>query len=333
MEDGEGIRIRAASGNGGDEMGQDTRCAREQVWLYRFAIFTAASTLPLLFMGGLVTSTGAGLAVPDWPTTFGYNMFLYPWSKMVGGIFYEHSHRLIGSAVGLLTTLLCLWLWLREPRPWLRWTGTAALIAVVVQGVLGGLRVVMLQHTLAIIHACFAQAFFALMVSIALFTSPQWMVQPRTMIPGDAGRLQRLCLLTSALLYLQVVVGAVLRHTGTHLDAHLLIAALVAIHVCWLAVRIWRKHAHVPLLTTPCLVLAALLVVQLGLGVGAYVSKYTATAASVAPWVRVALTTFHVVVGSLMLGTGVVLLLRSYCLRASSGNVVVSRLVTEAASG
>ncbi|MGH8057830.1 MAG: COX15/CtaA family protein, partial [Candidatus Entotheonellia bacterium] len=227
-------------------MALDTPRGEQQVWLHRFALFTAVSTFPLLFMGGLVTSTGAGLAVPDWPTTFGYHMFLYPWSKMVGGIFYEHSHRLIGSAVGLLTTWLCLWLWLSEPRPWLRWTGTVALIAVIGQGVLGGLRVVMLQHTLAIIHACFAQAFFALMVSIALFTSPQWMAEPGTMVHDDAVRLRRLCLLTSALLYLQVVFGAVLRHTGTRLDAHLLMAALVAIHVCFLAVRICRKHARVP---------------------------------------------------------------------------------------
>lgn len=314
-------------------MRQDTQREQELVWLHRVAMLTAMSTFPLLLVGGLVTSTGAGLAVPDWPTTFGYNMFLYPWSKMVGGIFYEHSHRLIGSAVGLLTIMLCLWLWLKEPRPWLRWTGTAGLIAVIVQGVLGGLRVVFLQHTLAIIHACFAQAFFALMVSIALFTSRQWMAEPRTMTLEEAMRLRRLCLLTSALLYLQVVFGAVLRHTGTRLDAHLLIAALVTIHVCLLMVRIFRNHAQVSLLARPCLLLGGLVVMQLGLGVGAYVAKYTASAAAVAPWVRVSLTTSHVVVGSLMLGTGVVLMLHSYRLRASSGNVVVGRLITEAVSG
>ena len=140
-------------------------------WPHRLAVILACATFPLLFIGGLVTSLGVGLAVPDWPTTFGYNMFLYPWSKMIGGIFYEHSHRLVASCVGLLTIALALTLWLKEPRPWLRWLGVAALALVIVQGVLGGLRVVLLQPTLAIIHACFAQAFFALTVSLALFTA------------------------------------------------------------------------------------------------------------------------------------------------------------------
>ena len=155
-------------------------------WPHRFALMTAATTFPLLFVGGLVTSMGAGLAVPDWPTTFGYNMFTYPWSKMVGGIFYEHSHRLFGSAVGFLTILLAISLWRVESRPWLRWLGVAALGAVIIQGALGGLRVVLLQQTLAIIHACFAQAFFALVASIALFTSPEWSGTPDKKNSADA---------------------------------------------------------------------------------------------------------------------------------------------------
>src|SRR5262245_65461932 len=103
-------------------------------WPRRLALMTAIATLPLLFVGGLVTSTGAGLAVPDWPTTFGYNMFLYPWSKMIGGIFYEHSHRLIGSVVGFLTILLAVTLWYKESRQWLRWLGIVGLGAVIAQG-------------------------------------------------------------------------------------------------------------------------------------------------------------------------------------------------------
>src|SRR5215467_6941215 len=93
------------------------------VWPHRLAVVLVCATFPLLFVGGLVTSTGAGLAVPDWPTTFGYNMFLYPWSRMVGGIFYEHCHRLIGSVVGFLTILLAATLWYKESRQWLRWLG------------------------------------------------------------------------------------------------------------------------------------------------------------------------------------------------------------------
>src|SRR5687767_2396741 len=108
------------------------------VWPHRLAVMTACATFPLLFIGGLVTSKGAGLAVPDWPTTFGYNMFLYPWSKMVGNVFYEHSHRLVASGVGLLTIALALSLWLQERRKGLRWLGVAALVLVVIQGALGG---------------------------------------------------------------------------------------------------------------------------------------------------------------------------------------------------
>ena len=134
-------------------------------WPHRLALATAICTIPLLFIGGLVTSKGAGLAVPDWPTTFGYNPFLYPWSKMVGNIFYEHSHRLVASAVGFLTILLAIALWFREPERWLRVLGATALALVVIQGVIGGLRVVLLEQTLAVVHACLAQAFFALTVT------------------------------------------------------------------------------------------------------------------------------------------------------------------------
>ena len=121
---------------------------------------TAAVTLVLIVFGGLVTNTGAALAVPDWPTTFGQNMFIYPWSKMVGGIFYEHSHRLIGALVGLLTLALAVALWRHGGV--LRALGIAAAVGVVGQGLLGGLRVVLRQDVLAILHGCLAQAFFGL---------------------------------------------------------------------------------------------------------------------------------------------------------------------------
>src|ERR1043165_6588072 len=111
-------------------------------WPHRLAVITACATVPLLFIGGLVTSKGAGLAVPDWPTSFGYNMFLYPWSKMVGNIFYEHSHRLFASAVGFLTIVLAVTFWFKEDRPWVRWLALGALGLVIAQGIVGGLRVV-----------------------------------------------------------------------------------------------------------------------------------------------------------------------------------------------
>src|SRR2546427_9045983 len=124
-----------------------------------------------MLLGGLVTNTGAALAVPDWPSTFGYNMVLFPWSRMVGGVFYEHSHRLMGALVGLLTLALGGALWREGGR--LRRLGLLAVAVVLAQGVLGGLRVVLLEDALAILHGSLAPAFFALLAAIALLTAPR----------------------------------------------------------------------------------------------------------------------------------------------------------------
>src|SRR5687768_11835067 len=285
-------------------------------WPHRIAVILACSTFPLLFIGGLVTSKGVGLAVPDWPTTFGYTMFLYPWSKMVGGIFYEHSHRLVASFVGLLTIALALTFWLREARRWLRWLGVAALVLVIGQGVLGGLRVVLLEHTFALVHAATAQIFFALTICLAIFTSPAWRRGPDQII-RDSGRLLRLSAITTGLIYIQIVFGAVLRHTGERLDAHLLFAALVALHVILLILRVTRYHAaNLKLIRSTCL-LAILLLLQLLHGVGSYLAKFT-------PLFRlpidmiVFLTTTHLVVGALLLVASLVITLRAYRLSAQA---------------
>jgi heme a synthase len=281
------------------------------VWPHRLAVITACATFPLLFIGGLVTSKGAGLAVPDWPTTFGYNMFLYPWSKMVGNIFYEHSHRLVASAVGVLTIALAISLWLHEPRKWLRWLGAIALGLVVVQGVLGGLRVILLEHSLAIVHASLAQAFFALTVSLALFTSPEWRVEKAEAPLADRGRLRWLAVLTTGLIYLQVLFGAVLRHTGLRLDAHLLFAALVTLHVVLLTVRIFKNHSDHRPLTRPALFLSGMLLLQLFLGTISYLGKFT-TILRIPADGTVFFTTTHLAVGALMLVTSLVVTLRCY---------------------
>src|ERR1700745_405470 len=147
---------------------------RDSKWLNRFAWLTCAATLLLICSGGMVTSKNVGLAVPDWATTFGYNMFLFPLSKWVGGILFEHTHRLIASAVGFLTIILAVWLWRSESRRWGRNLGVIALAGVILQGILGGLRVSMLKDDIGIFHACVAQAFLALLVTIALVTTSFW---------------------------------------------------------------------------------------------------------------------------------------------------------------
>jgi len=182
-------------------------------WLHRFALFTAFATLVLIWSGGNVTSKGAGLAVPDWPNTFGYNMFLFPVSKWVGGIFSEHIHRLIASTIGLLTIILAFWLWRAESRRWVRHLGYAALVVVILQGVLGGLRVTLLKDEIGIFHACLAQGFFGMLIVIALATSRLWQRISAHDSSGPAARnLARLAVVTTSLIYLQLALGATMRH-------------------------------------------------------------------------------------------------------------------------
>jgi cytochrome c oxidase assembly protein subunit 15 len=181
--------------------------------LNRFAWLTAGATLLLIGLGGLVTSKEAGMAVPDWPTTYGYNMFLFPFHLWTGGIFYEHTHRLLASLVGLLTATLAVWLWLREPRRWLRWLGIAAFIAVVLQGVLGGLRVTLFKDQIGIFHATLAQAFFVLTALIALFASGQGdrLLSLRN-DPQMPPRLRWVTATAAVLVLIQLILGASMRH-------------------------------------------------------------------------------------------------------------------------
>src|ERR1700749_1893138 len=140
-----------------------------------FALLTALPTFVLLGAGGMVTSKGGGMSVPDWPNSYGYNMFLFPPSKWVGGIFYEHTHRLYAaSIVGPLSIVVCVCAWLLDKRMWFRWLATGMLAFVIVQGVLGGLRVRWVNLDLAIVHACFAQAFFCLATLVSIVTSRWW---------------------------------------------------------------------------------------------------------------------------------------------------------------
>jgi len=200
-----------------------------------FAAFVAASTAVLIFAGGLVTSTGSGLSVPDWPNTYGWFMFAFPMSKMVGGIFYEHTHRLIASTVGLLIVVLAVWLGRAEPRPWVRKLGYLALGAVILQGILGGITVLWyLPEAISIAHASLAQILFCLTVTIALVTSSGWRrgytadpQGPRRAgsveadlqvgLATDDRLLQRLAIATTVVIYAQILIGATMRHTGAGL--------------------------------------------------------------------------------------------------------------------
>jgi cytochrome c oxidase assembly protein subunit 15 len=186
---------------------------QSNLWLFRFAALTAFVTFLLIGLGGLVTSHGAGMSVPDWPNTYGYNMFAFPLSKWVGGIFYEHTHRLLASAVGLLTTILAVWLGLADSRRWMKWLGLAAFLGVVAQGILGGLRVTLHMDSLGVFHATIAQLFFILVCAIALFLSRFW----RALAAGKnhffvSRGLRTLVLATTVLILLQLIIAATMRH-------------------------------------------------------------------------------------------------------------------------
>lgn len=182
-------------------------------WLFRFAVLTAIVTFLLIGLGGLVTSHGAGMSVPDWPNTYGYNMFTFPISKWVGGIFYEHTHRLLASAVGLLTTVLAAWLWVKDSRKWMHWLGTAVFLGVIAQGILGGLRVTLHMDSLGVFHASIAQLFFILVCAIALFTSRFWIELNAGSKNHFVSRgLRTLVLATTLLIFVQLIIAATMRH-------------------------------------------------------------------------------------------------------------------------
>ena len=296
--------------------------------LHLFAVLVAASTALLIFAGGLVTSTGSGLSVPDWPTTYGWFMLTFPLDKMVGGIFYEHSHRLIASAVGLLIVVLATWLWRTEPRPWVRRLGYVAVAAVVTQGILGGITVLwFLPDPISIAHAGLAQLVFCLTVSIALFISPGWRrayTGQRTPLVASDRPLQAVAMLTTALLYAQILVGATMRHTDAGLAipdfplafgqlvppfwnpqiaihyAHRVGALVVSAFVLATAGHVLYRHAGRPELRRPSLLLLALLAIQITLG-----------ALTVLSGKHYVINSLHVVTGALVLGTSLVVTLRT----------------------
>jgi cytochrome c oxidase assembly protein subunit 15 len=180
--------------------------------LFWFAVLNAVATFLLIGLGGLVTSHEAGMSVPDWPTTYGYNMFLFPVDKWIGGIFYEHTHRLLGSLVGFLTTVLAVWLWLKDPRKWMHWLGVAAFLLVAIQGILGGLRVDLQMASLGIFHGTVAQTCLLLACFIALFTSRWWHQSASVRQVAVPRGLRSHVLWVTILIFIQLLIAATMRH-------------------------------------------------------------------------------------------------------------------------
>jgi heme a synthase len=303
-------------------------------WPHRLAMLLACATFPLLWVGGLVTSYDAGMAVPDWPTTYGYNLFLYPWQTWVLGprdLFIEHGHRLFGAAVGLLTIALLLTVWLRDPRRWVLYAALGALALVCAQGVLGGMRVVLDERTLARLHGCVGPLFFGYVAALVAFTSRWWRMAPREIVPR-AGGLQRLAIATAGIAYVQLILGTFVRHLpeGTTLGQfrmyvvfHLIMAAFLTLHVGLLAFRIARSFPGKGLLVRPAILLGGLLLLQLGLGAATWLTHYGPPAwLSGYSWAaaytveaqspqQIHVTTAHVACGSLIFAVAITIALRS----------------------
>ncbi len=280
--------------------------------IHLLATVTLGLSFVLVAVGGLVTNTGSALAVPDWPTTFGYNMFTYPVSEWKGGVLYEHSHRLLGSAVGLCTILLTIAAWRWATRRVIRWLSVAVLAAVIVQGVLGGLRVVLLEHSLAIVHGCFAQAFLGLLAVLWALTARSWRDKPVS--PGIALNWIPAVLfaLFPVALYSQIVLGAFLTHRGVYLWYHISGAGVVSLLAVFLVGWILKVRFEDPGLRRPALAAAGLLTLQLSLGLLAYLWHFEGMHQHVPFEAGLALLAGHRITGSLLWVLSVVLCVRYF---------------------
>jgi cytochrome c oxidase assembly protein subunit 15 len=295
--------------------------------VHRFAVLTAGATLVLIFVGALVTSTGSGLAVPDWPLSFGQ---VFP--PMVGGVLYEHGHRLVAAFVGLLTVTLMVLLTQWDPRAWVRWLARGAVLAVVLQGALGGVTVLLrLPLAVSVTHACLAQAFLCLVIALAVCTSPGWQERPARRLEPMQPALWFVAAITAGKVYVQLILGSLMRHMGAGLAIpdfplafgrlvppldslavtvhflHRLGALLVMLCVGWTMARIFSQHRAEGRLLRPALLLGGLVLLQLTLG-------------ALTIWTRRAVLpmTAHVAVGAAVLATSVVITLRAARLTAVS---------------
>lgn len=272
---------------------------REPNWPGRFAVVAIAATLLLIPAGGVVTGYEAGLAVPDWPNSFGYNMFLYPLSRMTGGIYYEHTHRLIGSLVGLTTLVLTAYLWTVERRLWVRVFATILLAAVIIQGYMGGRRVTDKSIELAVIHGVFAQCFLSGLFALATVTATRFKEQVSP-TPHAAVAIDRaLGIAAVAGTLIQITLGALVRHLGWALQLHVIMAVVVAAIVFFFALRCWGLYEKIPVIPALGGVLIFMVGGQLMLGIAALV--VTGIEQQIPTWVQVIFTTAHQTTGALLL--------------------------------
>jgi heme a synthase len=284
--------------------------------LHRFTLFVTGATLLLILAGALVTSHDAGLAVPDWPLSFGK---VFP--EMQGNVFWEHGHRLIAASVGVLIIILNILLWRQEKRSWVRKLGLVALGAVVAQGVLGGLTVIFwLPLAISAAHATLAQLLFCTLVSLSVFTAPGWEEKRAKIEDQGSTSLRLVCVASAAVILVQLVLGATLRHSATWdqylptglLLTHIAGAFAVTMLLGFTIITTLRRHPSETYLTKPAKIAAGLLFLQLCLGFAAYLTRQASPAGPQPRNPMVAITVAHVACGALVFATTIVLALRSF---------------------
>ena len=323
--------------------------SRLNPWPHRLAVVLACATFPLIWIGGLVTTVDAGMAVEDWPTTFGYPLLFYPLVKWLYGpadVFIEHGHRLYASGIGMLTIAAMIVTCVCDTRRWVKVLSVVALATVIGQGLLGGLRVIEDEVLLAKIHGCVGPVFFAICAAWATVTSKRWQNRGELVESRFAAAIQRLALFTTVLAYVQLVLGAQLRHMPltmtpaafrSALVFHLFVAAILSLHIVALAVLAWWPQRQDRWVRWPSTLLAVLLSSQLLLGAGTWITKYGYPQWLADPFgwagytvlaqgpAQVVITTTHVAIGSLILVVSLAVTLRSFrVLRQASQSTAVA---------
>lgn len=300
---------------------------------HRLAVALVCVVFPLIWVGGLVTTYDAGMAVPDWPGTYGYNLLLYPWTTWIAGpfdLFIEHGHRLLGATAGFVAIALAASAFLTKQSPQIRNLAIGALVLVIAQGALGGARVLLNDRQFALIHGCVGPAFFAYCIAVAVVTSSRWMEAAK--VDDRRASLSRSAMMGLVLAYCQLVLGAFLRHpsdVGSSrmfqmvLLFHVIVALALTGHITALGVSTLARARSEKWVVRPALSLVALLLVQLGLGLATFIVKYgwpawlggellhpTFTVSAKGYWSSM-IVTAHVANGSLILAFLTMLWLRS----------------------
>lgn len=306
--------------------------ASSNLWLSRFAKFCAIAVVPLIFWGSLVTTYGAGLAVPDWPLSFGS---LNPdgwWRQW--DVALEHGHRLLGAFVGILVTILVVWTWKAESRSWVRWLAVAVFLSVVIQGVIGGTRVTERSTVLAVIHGCFAQAVFCLFIILAIVLSPRWGAAMRAPRSHRLGPARTASITLVALIFCQLIAGAIMRHYHAGMAiptfplafgkwvpafdnfgiainySHRVGAVIVTLAILWLLAVVLRDAREESRLVTPAAALVGLVIFQIALAAHIIWLGRPPVA-----------TSFHVLNGALILGVSALTATRAMLLASRAGEL------------